>query len=483
MLCLLPMALKRMDMKIIRANRRRGKKNRSLVLVILGSSLLLSCDFLSVEMPANKVTKSQVFSSDKSANSAAIEMYLDLYGGGSFAAGLSDGVVSLAGLSADELMVGLQSNVVANQFQNNQLLADNTYILNAWTSMYHGVFQSNSILEGIAASSAITKDKRDQLRGEALFIRGFCYFYLVNFFGEVPLILTTDYQANAAFRRNTVEQIYDQIKNDLTEAESLLKDNYIEVQRIRPNKYAAQALLARVYLFTNDFARAEDKASSVLNSTQYVLVDPKNVFLANSKETIWQIKPPDGATYTNEGLTFGSNQGPKNNVLRKSLMKMFEPNDQRKIDWTTSVIISQDTIFLPFKYKKQDFETPTTEYSMVLRLSEQYLIRAEARARQGKIAAAISDIDQVRFRANIALLKDRESDITQNDLIAAILAERKVELFVEWGHRWLDLKRSGLASTALSPIKSGWSDNDLLYPIPEKELLNNPNLRPQNNGY
>lgn len=118
---------------------------------------------------------------------------------------------------------------------------------------------------------------------------------------------------------------------------------------------------------------------------------------------------------------------------------------------------------------------------MVLRLAEQYLIRAEARVKQGKLTgngSAAEDINEIRNRAGLG---DTPAS-TDEELMAAIEQERKVELFAEWGHRWLDLKRTGRASALLSS-KTHWDDTDVLYPIPQQEILNDPNLKPQNDGY
>jgi len=119
---------------------------------------------------------------------------------------------------------------------------------------------------------------------------------------------------------------------------------------------------------------------------------------------------------------------------------------------------------------------------MVLRLAEQYLIRSEARAMQNNIAGAISDLDIIRQRAGLNLLADLNPTIEQAELLDEIFLQRRKELFAEWGHRWLDLKRSDRTSEALEDENPYWEDTDLLYPIPETERIKNPNLT-QNEGY
>ena len=116
---------------------------------------------------------------------------------------------------------------------------------------------------------------------------------------------------------------------------------------------------------------------------------------------------------------------------------------------------------------------------MVLRLAEQYLIRAEARAQQNNISGSQSDLNLIRNRAG--LVNTAANDKTA--LLTAIEHERQVELFTEWGHRWLDLKRTNRADAVLGPIKApNWQPTDMLYPIPQTQIANDPNVH-QNPGY
>jgi hypothetical protein len=117
---------------------------------------------------------------------------------------------------------------------------------------------------------------------------------------------------------------------------------------------------------------------------------------------------------------------------------------------------------------------------MVLRLAEQYLIRAEAHAQQKNVSGAADDLNKLRTRAGLS----NTTAATQDDLLAAVAHERQTELFAEWGHRWFDLKRTGKAEEVLSTIttKQPWSNNKLVYPIPSMDVINDPSLK-QNDGY
>ena len=137
------------------------------------------------------------------------------------------------------------------------------------------------------------------------------------------------------------------------------------------------------------------------------------------------------------------------------------------------------TLHYAYKYKANLNETESLEYSILLRSAELYLIRAEARAHLGEINGAQQDVNSIRNRAG---LPNTEAN-TINDLLSAILQERRIEFFTEHGHRWFDLKRTGLATETLQDQKLNWQPTDILFPVPESEIEVNPNLLPQNNGY
>ncbi len=153
--------------------------------------------------------------------------------------------------------------------------------------------------------------------------------------------------------------------------------------------------------------------------------------------------------------------------LSKWVMDSFEAGDQRKMQWIdTAFVGGADTFYYPYKYKVAEANAPLTEYFSVFRLSEQYLIRSEAEVKLGELDNATSDLNVVRNRAGIG----NSSASTDAELLASIMNERKVELFTEWGHRWLDLKRTNAVDEIMSvvvPEKGGsWQSTDQLYPIP-----------------
>jgi hypothetical protein len=167
-------------------------------------------------------------------------------------------------------------------------------------------------------------------------------------------------------------------------------------------------------------------------------------------------------------------------ALTNDLLSAFEVADNRKTNWLNSNTVNSVQYFYPYKYKLgYDGLPEPQENFVVFRLAELYLMRAEARARQNNIAGALADLNKIRNRAGLAELLTTD----QNVLLTAIAHERQVELFCEWGSRWLDLKRLGLAGPVLSVVKSpAWQNTDVLYPIPQTEISKNQSLT-QNPGY
>jgi hypothetical protein len=451
--------------------------------------LLTSCeDFLEVEAPDHKIISASVFNNEETAQSAMTGIYNELFRA-SFSGGGENSVHVLAGLSSDELKAIRANDLSLSEFAENAIQPANERNLSHWASAYSIIYMSNSLLEGLEASQGISQNIKENLEGESKFMRAFTYFYLINLYGEVPLITTTNYAVNALASQANIDEIYQQIIDDLSDSVSLLGVTYHENDRINVTRYAAMALLARVHLYLENWAEAERLSSEVLSATgtYEILSDLDQVFLANSREAIWQISPIGGSggvfTFTNEASTFIFHPFfPSINkiALRMELVNSFGEEDNRFEHWIG--FHERTGNYQAFKYKDRSSMKNITEYSMVLRLAEQYLIRAEALTMQGKLSEAIADLDVIRERAGLDLIANANIDIDREMLIELILEERKKELFTEWGHRWLDLKRTGMASSILANKPSEWENTDELFPIPAQERMKDPNLN-QNPGY
>jgi hypothetical protein len=368
------------------------------------------------------------------------------------------------------------------------LASTNSHTADLWSSAYQVIAQANACIAGLATSKAISAGLIKQYTSEAEFMRAFSYFYLVNLYGDVPLVLNTNYQKESTIARTPASQVYLQIISDLQNAVNDLPTSYASGQHVRATKWAATALLARVNLYLKNWAIAQTLATSVINNSGTSLEpDLNNVFLIGSSEAIWQVQPP---TYYKNAIDFDVMFNYSYGYyITNSLFNAFEPGDQRKSAWLDSTVNSgQPTVYYPYKYKADAYSGNSTEYTVMLRLAEQYLIRAEALANQNNIPAAIADLNTIRNRAGLPNLS---TSLTAVQFAAAIEHERRIELFAEWGHRWLDLKRlpsvtvpgNSRADDVLGVLKApNWQPSDQLYPIPYQDTKLNPNLT-QNPGY
>lgn len=476
--------------------------NKIIASVLVISSLSGCKKLVDAEVPGNRIAAENVFSKDATAIAVLNGLYSKLssytYTGTANVSNLS----MWAGLSTDELTlwIGSTSAVQIGYFKNSLSSAAATGGYEFWTNVFPYVYICNAAIAGLSSSTSLTPAVKNQLLGEAKFMRAFFYFYLVNLYGGVPLVLTTDYTINAVLTRSPENKVYDQIILDLKEAQELLADGFVKsdamtlytasAERVRPNKAAASALLSRVFLYIGKWSEAEIQSTSIINnSSAYDTVSLNMVFLRNSKETIWQLQPvTTSPANTQDAYALILTRAPVglNSThpvyLSSSLWSSFEPGDKRKLNgnWMNVYTDVSGTYYYPYKYK--DVSTSSTEYTMMLRISEQYLIRAEARAQQNNIAGAQNDLNLIRERAGLS--NTNASD--QGALLAAILKERRVELFAEFGHRWLDLKRTGnvdAVMTIATAAKGGtWESYQQLYPISGSEISKNPNLV-QNPGY
>jgi len=458
----------------------RNLKN-SLLLYSFAFIGLVSCKkFVDISAPATDIGVQQAFQSDNSATSAIIGLYSN-----GFAGDLTGWYTELCGSSADDVRYSI-SDPNYGQFVSDALLSSNPRIAGLWSETYSQILQANLAITNLNASTALSPSVKNQLLGEARTWRAFMYFYLVNMYGDVPLELTTDVATNGKIARTGATAVWAQIIADLQSAVGLLQTADATGKRARINQYAAMALLAKAYLYTQDWKDAEQTAGSVIGSGTFALgSDLTGVFVNTSSEVIWQI-----ATTTGVSTFGGAFLAPKGvlpaYIMYDTLYRSFEPGDLRKKYWTMSDTIGGTPYYYVYKYKARSGNG--NEYNVVSRLSEQYLIRAEARAQQGNVTDAVSDVNVIRTRAGLSALS---GSISKSALLLAIEQERKVELFGEWGNRWFDLKRTpsvsggaGLtrADDVLGGIKTGWNHKAVLYPVPADQLIANPALT-QNIGY
>jgi SusD family. len=459
------------------------KKIFAIAWLIVLLTLCVSCEkFVEVGPPKTETVLTEAFKEDGTATSAVLGIYINMLIDRSF---LNAGMTLYGGLAADELESLSNNNPDDALFQQNQLVSVTSTVLSMWTAAYQNLVLINTCIEGLESSSTLSPAVKQQLLGECRFNRALINFYLVNLFGEIPLVTTTNYRVNSVLSRSSIEDVYILIFSDLKEAQTLLIDTSPTEGRVRPNKWAATALLARAYLYHKDYVDAEIEATKVIDAGGYGPLPALNAtFKKESTETIWQLMPTRNIVYNTaeaniflDDISYGVNPAYQ---LTDNALNSFEAGDNRRTVWLNSIVYQGKNYYYPNKYTDRgDYSNPiSTEYYVMFRVAEQYLIRAEARTHQNNLSGARDDVNVIRKRAGLMSVPLSE----QAEMLGFIERENRHEFIAEWGHRWFDLKRTGRANDVLGSLKPDWSNNDLLFPIPQTEISLNNNLT-QNPGY
>ncbi len=449
-----------------------------ILFALLVLQLFVSCEkLLDVDIPENQVPSESVFETVQTANAALAELYFGLWNDSPIA---GDQTGKLLGIYTDDLtFYGVNANVGLADIYQNQQIDSNAIISAYWASAYRLIYISNSIIEGTDKSSSIPGNEKDRIKGEALLVRSILYYYLQQIYGDIPIPTTTNYQVNQSLSKTASDEVLSRLENDLKSCISLLPDTYRSVERTIPNRQVAQLMLAKVYLLQSRWPEAETALKSITQNPLYTFEnDPGKVFVKSGAHILWQLKPKNSGDATKEVVTYYfAGTAPTTFALSNDLFNSFSAGDKRKNQWITSVTVGTNTWYRPLKYK--NLTNNTTEYSVVFRLEEVYLLLAEALAQQNKITEALPFVNATRQRATLSPLV---MPISKHSLLDEILLENRKEFFTEMGHRFLDLKRFDRLNNLLS-VKPNWKSYHRLWPLPQKELLLNPNLNPQNAGY
>lgn len=363
-----------------------------------------------------------------------------------------------------------------------------------WTTMWSNINAANKIINAEVDLPASVVAEKNHIVGEAMALRGLIYFDMVRLYAQhygfttdashlgVPIVLEFDQTSEP--NRNSVREVYDQVVSDLTASINMLDDDTRSGTTSSLSKSAAQALLARVYLYRGDYANAESMATTVINSGRYALVSNPNYYsqawVADfSSESIFEINMTENDNRGSDalgGMYLNTGYG---DYLPAADLEGLISNDDARRDWfSTDANLTGD--YAPFRLAKYPSTTGENN-TKVIRLSEMYLIRAEARAQQGNNAAQ-ADVDMIRQRAEPAAAA---VTATGAALIDEVLLERRKELAFE-GQRLWDLmryKQDIVRTNCTSPICTiSYPNNRVILPIPEAELDANPNIEP-NPGY
>ncbi len=364
-----------------------------------------------------------------------------------------------------------------------------------WRALYQGVDMANRIIDADFTPPDAVKAEFEQIVGEAYAMRALCYFNLVRIFAQhytytadashpgVPIVLHFDFQNKPG--RATVKEVYDQIISDFQKAIELMTIDPPNAGRF--SKEAAQALLSRVYLYKEDWAKAEELATAVIQSGKYTLVSrddyPTQFLVGLSSEAIFEmiytIADNPGSNHLG-GMYKETGYG--DYLPSEDLLNMMNDDDIRKTMFKPDSNLGGIYGYLRVdKYPSSGSEIGTDNLP-VIRLSEVYLNRAEARAMLGNFTGAQEDVNIIRKRA-----WPDAPDVTAvgEELLTEIEKERRIELCFE-GHRLFDItrhKQDLVRNDCTAPVCTVPYPNDLfILPIPYEELDVNPNLT-QNPGY
>jgi hypothetical protein len=472
---------------------------------VIAMSLLLTCCTDILEKPLQgELTQESFPTSENDALLATNAIYNVLR-----SSGFQQGFYPILDIMSDDAHKGSNPTDAASSagtyetFRHNP--AEST--LNTWWStLYEGIKRANVVIEKV---SVIPMDAplRNRYVSEARFLRALFYFDLVRAWGDVPLVVTI--APARGMPRTPATEIYNLIEQDLLSAIEGLpeKSAYALPDLGRATKGAARGLLAKVYLFQNDFINAEKYALEVITSNEYDLMP--DFADANSKagefgaESIFEIGAIGLEGISNGGNQYGNVQGVRGTPNRGwgfnrpslDLMNAFEPGDPRSdktiiylgevIDGITIIgdeptpDVTKDANgnTVEIECYNQKVWTPgdntNTQFDhnrRLLRYADVLLMAAEALNKNDKPLQALQYLNEVRARArqgNNAILPDIIV-ADKSMLHDIIINERRVELALE-GHRFWDLVRTGKAATELGPLGFVQSKHELL-PVPQSEM-------------
>ncbi len=443
--------------------------------------LLTSCDnFLDLDTPNTQLVSTEVFEDKKTTDAALLNIYASLRDSG-LLTGNNSGMTYLLGLYTDELDLYSINLLGQKEFYGHTLSTRNELVLTSWNTSYNQIYRLNALIEGVEKSTLLENQYKQTVLAEAYTMRGMLHMYLTQLFGEIPYITTTDYLQNKLVHKTPEKEIYERIEQDYLVAEELFLKGTKNTSKTRLNLTSLKTLIAKYYAQTKQWEKAKQHANDVIQTAGVTLEqDLSKEFLKESKSILWHFSPHLATGNSLEADVFMLNALPPAFVsLKPTFVNSFEKGDQRKEIWIKKLNNNQGTWYQPYKYKAPNASsTVNVENSVVHRLAELYLIRAEANFQLSNFRETENDLNLIRKRANLPML----SNLSQHDLEQAILDEYKHELFTEYGHRFFDLKRWNRLNELQNSIPT-WKPFMEKLPLPEKEILLNNNLKPQNDGY
>ena len=418
--------------------------------------------------------------------------------------------IGITSITSDDADKGSSlSDTGADKHKMDNLTFDATDISfrEIWQGRYDGIGRANNALFYLEQLQ-IAENLKKRLIAETKFLRALFYFDLVRCFGGVPVVAIKIDNNDAAlidqvvYTRKSKQETYAQIETDLLAAiqDLPLKGQYGPNDLGRASQGAAQALLAKVYLYQNKWQEAFDMSGMVIGSGQYGLLENyEDVWREvgeNTVESIYEIQGSPG----NSVRAYSYVQAPRGtpdlgwgfNTPSLSLTNAYEPNDSRK---AATILFSNINLWDGFpsspgwsnpRYNYKSYHSSIAESwngdrevpgknIRILKYSDILLIRAEAALNLGNTSEALDKVNMIRERAGLQAL----TGITMDDL----LKERRLEMAMEHD-RWFDLVRTGKAFSAMAASgKTFIIGRHEVFPIPLNEIILSGNLLMQNPGY
>lgn len=448
---------------------------RNILYILFATLTLSSCGDSFLELPSKtQLSTATFFKSEndfKQGVNAAYAPLRTLYNG----AGLNgSGAFYMGEMRSDNTTYMYNPGFRATQ--NQEAMADftndaaNTISTLQYVTDYQIIARANQVLAPIDAVT-FAEDSKNNIKGQALFLRALAYFDLVQYFGKVPLHLTPVIdREGAALPLSEVDAIYTQIIKDATEAGKLLPVKSLQ-EAGRATSGAAKTLLANVYVVQKKWSQAETLLKEVIDSGEYALLgDYASIYATtnkNNKESVFEVQFREGtegfaSSFIYQflpqpisavqvlGIMGAANpqaiNGQGYNIPTPDLINAYEVGDKRKVASIANIEIGGKSYPYIKKYMQPHAQNGITGINWpVYRYAEVILLYAEVLNEGGKTVDAAKFLNQVRTRAGLAAT----TASSQTELRTAIIAERRIELAFE-SKRWLDLVRTGTAQSVMS---------------------------------
>lgn len=465
---------------------------------------LVGCEKILEEKPESFFEEGNSFQTARDATSSINGVYNRLRGVYNMT------IINLADVSGEELEVN-PFNAEAREIDRNLFTSGLDVFDRFYTNSYVLIDRANRVIANVPKIAMDTK-LRDQVVGEAKFVRALAYFNLVRAFGDVPLVTSpTADVVNVALSRTAATEVYQQIVQDLRDAEAVLPLRYTVASEIgRATSGAAKSILAKVYLTLKDYTNAAAKAKEVIDSKVYTLVPnyrdvfpperkngPEHIFSVQYSCLLASYGSPMAEAFAIV-FTYPVQQAGGTYYPTPYHVNSYQPGDLRKdvnvvtqgVNPQTGAIIRPGADQGPGSNKYWDplacGRQQARNNFMVIRYADVLLMYAEAlNELSGPTADAYAAINSIRARARggaaVTTGPQDLKGLTKEQFRDAVLQERSWELCFE-GHRRWDLLRTGKYIETLTKAGVPVSEKNLLYPIPQNEIDVNPALK-QNPGY